>query len=106
MRDSNVPKFLSHDLPLFYGILDVLFPGLDVPYVDYGELQQAIENQLRLRKLQVVPEFVAKVIQVHETQLVRHGMMVVGEAAAGKSTNVMILAAALSQLKTDGVKDR
>eukprot|EP00937_MAST-01D_sp_MAST-1D-sp2_P001492 g1492.t1 len=106
MRDSNVPKFLSHDLPLFYGILDDLFPGVEVPFVDYGLLQKAIENQLRIKKLQVVPEFVEKVIQVHETQLVRHGMMVVGEAAAGKSTNVMILAEALGQLKRDGVKDR
>jgi dynein heavy chain len=106
MRDSNVPKFLSHDLPLFFGILDDLFPGTVVPFVDYGELQAAIENQIVLGKLQVVKTFVSKVIQVHETQLVRHGMMVVGEAASGKTTNVMILAKALSQLCRDGVKDR
>jgi dynein heavy chain len=47
MRDSNVPKFLEMDLPLFQGIINDLFPGVDVPYIDYGLLQEAVENQLR-----------------------------------------------------------
>jgi dynein heavy chain len=106
MRDSNVPKFLEADLPLFRGIIADLFPGVDVPFVDYGELQAAIENQLDELNLQRVPAFIAKVIQVHETQLVRHGMMVVGEAGSGKTTNQLILARALTQLKNDGVTDR
>jgi dynein heavy chain len=106
MRDSNVPKFLEHDLPLFGGILSDLFPGLDVPFVDYGLLQTAIEDALEAQGLQKVPSFISKVIQVHETQLVRHGMMVVGETGSGKSTNMKILAEALTKLHSDGVVDR
>ena len=50
--------------------------------------------------------FVEKVIQVHETQLVRHGMMVVGEAGSGKSVNVLVLSNALAQLQHEGVADK
>ncbi len=106
MRDSNVPKFLEQDLPLFRGILKDLFPGVEVPYVDYGKLQEAIENQICQLKLQPVKSFVEKVIQVHETQLVRHGMMVVGEAGSGKSVNVLVLSNALGQLQEEGVVDK
>ncbi|KAF4742627.1 Dynein heavy chain 6, axonemal, partial [Perkinsus olseni] len=52
MRDSNVPKFVSADLPLFMGIISDLFPGIEVPYVDYGALQKEIEAQLRKEHLQ------------------------------------------------------
>lgn len=106
MRDSNVPKFLEHDLPLFHGIVCDLFPGVVVPYVDYGVLQEAIETILLEEQLQKVPSFISKIIQVHETQLVRHGMMVVGEAGSGKSANVTVLAKALTRLHSDGVEDR
>ena len=105
LRDSNAPKFLSHDLPLFSRIIIDLFPGVTVPFVDYGELQAEIEGDLRRRGFQTVETFVNKVIQVHETMLVRHGMMLVGEAGSGKSTNLKTLGAALSSLHKKGVKD-
>ena len=73
---------------------------------DYGKLQEAIENQICQLKLQPVKSFVEKVIQVHETQLVRHGMMVVGEAGSGKSVNVLVLSNALGQLQEEGVVDK
>ena len=44
MRDQNQPKFLSHDVPLFFGIIDDLFPGVLVPFIDHGKVKRAIEN--------------------------------------------------------------
>ena len=106
MRDSNVPKFLEHDLPLFYGIMRDLFPGVTVPYVDYGKLQEAIENQLDFAGLQRIDSLIPKIIQVHETQLVRHGMMLVGETGSGKTVNWTTLSRAITQLHRDGIVDK
>ena len=52
MRDSNVPKFLDEDLPLFHAILRDLFPGVKVPYDTYGELEEAIRSEIRSNGLQ------------------------------------------------------
>src|SRR4051812_22413461 len=101
-----VHRFLAADIPLFQGIVADLFPGVDVPFVDYGRLQSAIEDQLELAGLQKVPALISKIIQTHETQLVRHGMMLVGEAGSGKTVNTEVLAKALTQLKRDGVVDK
>ena len=105
LRDSNAPKFLSFDLPLFSGIISDLYPEVVIPDVDYGKLKIEIENQLRLLSLQVVPSFLTKITQLLETQLVRHGVMLVGLTMTGKSTNSNILAKTLTQLKKDGSTD-
>ena len=102
LRDSNLPKFLYDDLPLFKALIQDLFPGVVIPTVDYGNLQSAIERQLSINGLQPVPTYVAKVIQLFDTMLVRHGVMVVGLTLTGKTTCHATLANALSQLKRDG----
>ena len=101
MRDSNVPKFLSHDLPLFFAIVQDLFPGVDVPYVDYGALQTAIEGGLQSQSLQVHDSLVTKIIQLFETLMVRFGVMLVGPTLGGKTTNYKTLALALTTLRED-----
>ena len=48
------------------GFLSVRSPGVEVPYVDYGKLQLAIERQLDLAGLQRVDSLITKIIQVRE----------------------------------------
>ncbi|XP_078448652.1 dynein axonemal heavy chain 6 [Lampetra planeri] len=102
LRDSNLPKFLADDAMLFSGILSDLFPGVEIPNHDYGSLQSSIENALKARKLQAVPSMVHKVIQLYETMLVRHGVMLVGPTGGGKTTVYTALSDALGSLHEAG----
>lgn len=45
---------------------------MEIPPNDYDELQEAIEQQLKANKLQIVPEFTAKIVQLYDTMQVRY----------------------------------
>jgi len=46
LRDMNLPKFVYKDVPLFLGLINDLFPGLDCPRVRYPEFNDAVEESL------------------------------------------------------------
>eukprot|EP01022_Parablepharisma_sp_SALTPOND_P014052 TRINITY_DN188_c0_g2_i1.p1 TRINITY_DN188_c0_g2~~TRINITY_DN188_c0_g2_i1.p1 ORF type:complete len:4549 (-),score=684.34 TRINITY_DN188_c0_g2_i1:241-13887(-) len=99
MRDSNVPKFLHQDLDLFNGIIRDLFPTVHIPNIPYGQLELQIKDVLKKQKLKDPADFVKKVIQLFETLLVRHGIMIVGETGTGKTTCCSCLARSLTELE-------
>ena len=53
--------------------------------VDYGDLLQALVESCQEMGLQAVDSFTAKCIQLYETTLVRHGLMLVGPTMGGKT---------------------
>lgn len=38
MKDMNIAKLTSVDLPLFNGIMSDLFPGIETPVIDYSKV--------------------------------------------------------------------
>lgn len=53
--------------------------------IDYGDLEQGIRSQCRKKRLQDVDGFIRKCIQLYETTVVRHGLMLVGPTISGKT---------------------
>lgn len=99
MRDSNIPKFLKDDLPLFSALIQDLFPGAEIPAIQYGQFEDVIKTCVKEDGLQIVPSFVTKVQQLFETFNVRFGVMLVGPTGSGKTRCYQILAEAMSAMK-------
>jgi dynein heavy chain len=98
LQDVNIPKFLSHDLPLFAGIISDLFPGLVLPEPDYNELREACELNCVKCGLQLTKTFWTKLCETYEMLLVRHGFMLVGGPFSGKTLVLKVLGMALTTL--------
>ncbi len=54
LRDVNVPKFLKDDLPLFENIILDLFPGIERPQQNYGNLENALVRSCEHYNIQPV----------------------------------------------------
>lgn len=105
LRDANMPKYIFEDVPLFLGLINDLFPGLDCPRVGYEDLNREIARDLEQNGYKCSDEKVNafqvdKCVQMFETQIVRHTTMIVGPTGGGKSLVLKTLANA--RLHADG----
>lgn len=98
LRDSNLPKFLSNDVILFNGIISDLFPQVKPPASDHESLIEALEDACKLQNLQFTESFKVKCIQLYETTILRHGLMLVGQTGGGKTCCYRALAHAMTTL--------
>ncbi|XP_049632688.1 dynein axonemal heavy chain 9 [Suncus etruscus] len=85
LRDFNIPKIVTDDMPVFMGLIGDLFPSLDVPRKRDLNFEALVRKAVVELKLQAEDNFVLKVVQLEELLAVRHSVFVVGSAGTGKS---------------------
>ena len=98
LRDMNLSKLVAQDVPLFLSLLTDLFPSIPAPPKgEYLEVEDLLRQQVEKEGLVHHPGWVGKVVQLYETTLVRHGVMLVGAAGSGKTKMIDCLAAVLTE---------
>lgn len=100
LRDMNLSKLVADDIPLFNGLLLDIFPKqTNVPKKLYPQVEKQIPQTINMPKYSYAvtsESFTLKIIQVYENCLVRHGFMLVGPSASGKTAIMNILTDSLT----------
>lgn len=67
LRDFNIPKIISDDVPVFMGLIGDLFPSLDVPRKRDQDFEKTVKQAAVDLLLQPEENFILK---VHESSCI------------------------------------
>ncbi|XP_025155775.1 dynein heavy chain 8, axonemal [Harpegnathos saltator] len=98
LRDMNLSKLVDEDEPLFMSLIEDMFPGIKLMTQTYKELQKGIANATVVLGITNHSEWNLKTVQLYETSLVRHGLMVLGPTGSGKTRCMWALMRALTEM--------
>ena len=94
LRDFNLPKIVSPDVPIFKRLIKDLFPGLEVEQKQDPDLEVKVKECSIKSNLIDEEGFVRKCINMKEILDVRHCMFIIGNPGSSKSCIWKILAQA------------
>ncbi|KAL6068809.1 putative dyneins heavy chain [Balamuthia mandrillaris] len=100
--ENVIPKLVAGDVPLFQALLSDVFPNSVPNPISLDELRAKIAEICKERFLVVSPEWEAKLLQLYQIQILRHGVMMVGPSGSGKSSAWRVLLEALE--RCEGIK--
>lgn len=103
MHNMNLAKLTMDDLPLFMGITNDLFPKIVLPEVKNDTLISAIKQCMLKNNHQPTKPAISKIVQLYETKMSRHSVMVLGYTGAAKTTTWKTLRDAMTMLKRENV---
>ena len=98
LRDMNASKLADCDAPIFSSLIADLFPKMEIASAEYPQIEKAIAARAATVGLVVKPAWHLKLIQLYETVLVRHGIIMMGPSGGGKTVAVSLLQNVLGDL--------
>jgi dynein heavy chain len=85
LRDFNIPKIITTDFPVFLGLINDLFPAIDVPRKRNLHWEDQIRKTVLANRLQAEDQFIWKVVKLEELLNVQHSVFIIGGAGTGKT---------------------
>ena len=86
LLDVNLSRLVPEDVPLFYGFLDDIFPGVKVDRAKNPAIEATLSKTLRMLRLQPKEQWVDRLLQLYEVLLQRHSIFLLGPSGSGKSS--------------------